>query len=413
MEFLKKYKNLILAILFILVVIIIGFLLYTLFFKPTGQPISTEPDPTATGTPAGFPTAGEGGVQIVSTSTTKDRLSGGVEPLEPISDVANGGLTKTKRITKNSVIEPTLSGTGNALQYYDKSDGKFYRINNEGELELMSNKTFYNVQDVTWSPVKNKAILEYPDGSNIVYDFDTKQQITLPKHWEDFDFSPEGNQIVMKSMGLDPNNRWLAVSNLDGSKSRPIEPIGLMDETIYSSWSPNKQSIAMYTEGIDFDRQEVYFVGLNDENFKSTVIEGRGFQSQWAPSGKQLLYSVYSSKNDLKPMLWLVNAQGEEIGTGRHSLGVETWAEKCTYANESEVYCAVPKDLPEGAGLFPEMAENTSDTLYMIDTQTGFRKIIATPDGEFNMSNLIISDNGYNLYFTDNNDKRIYQIKLK
>jgi len=143
------------------------------------------------------------------------------------------------------------------------------------------------------------------------------------------------------------------------------------------------------------------------------VIEGRGFQPQWSPEGDQLLYSVYSSKNDLKPMLWIVNAQGENIGTGRKSLNVETWAEKCTFANNSDLYCAVPEKLDEGAGLFPELAKNTTDRLYKIDTKTGLKKLIAIPDEKYNMSNLIISENGNNLYFTDETTKRIYKIQLQ
>jgi len=103
----------------------------------------------------------------------------------------------------------------------------------------------------------------------------------------------------MKSIGLDTDNRWLAIANDDGSNVRAIEPLGEKDDTVYPSWSPNKQMIAMYTEGKDFTSQNVYFVGLNNENFKSTLVEGRGFQPKWSTSGNQLLYSVYSSDNDM------------------------------------------------------------------------------------------------------------------
>ena len=154
-------------------------------------------------------------------------------------------------------------------------------------------------------------------------------------------------------------------------------------------------------------------MGLNDENFKSLVVDGRGFEPLWEPSGERLLYSAYSSNNDMKPMLWIANAQGDAIGTGRKSLSIETWASKCTFANSADVYCAVPNNLQEGAGLFPELAKATNDQLYKIDTRTGLKKLIAIPDGEFSMSNLIVSDNGYHLYFTDEKTGRLNTIKLK
>jgi hypothetical protein len=217
----------------------------------------------------------------------------------------------------------------------------------------------------------------------------------------------------MKSMGLDQDNRWLAVANKDGSNAQVIESLGDKDDTVYPAWQPNNQTVAMYTEGVNFDTQEVYFVGLNNENFKSTVIAGRGFQYLWSPKGDRLLYSVYSSANDLKPLLWIVNAEGDNIGSNRKSLNIETWAEKCIFADSVNIYCAVPKELETGAGLFPEMANNTTDNLYKINTQTGLKKLVAVPDGDYNMTNLIISTNGYYLYFTDQTTQNLHQIKLK
>jgi len=310
-------------------------------------------------------------------------------------------------------LAAVLASNGSDLQYYNQNDGKFYRLTKDGQTALLSDKIFYQVENITWSPDKNKAILEYPDGSNIIYDFLIKKQITLPIHWKDFAFSPDGSKVVMKSLGLDPDNRWLAITNNDGSKARRLEALGNKDETVYPSWSPNNQTVALYTEGIDFDRQEVFFVGLHGENFKSMVIEGRGFQPQWSPQGDRLLYSVYSSNNDLKPLLWIANAEGDTIGSNRKNLNVETWANKCVFANSVDLYCAVPEKLEEGAGLFPEMAKNTKDNLYKIDTQTGLKKLIAIPDNNYNMSNLMISSNNYYLYFTDEATKTLHKINLK
>ena len=125
------------------------------------------------------------------------------------------------------------------------------------------------------------------------------------------------------------------------------------------------------------------------------------------------MYLEYSSKNDLKPMLWAVNAQGDNIGQNRKSLNINTWADKCTFGSNTEIYCAVPISLEEGAGLFPELAANTVDELYKIDLDSGLKKLIATPDGDYNMSNIILGDNNTYLYFTDAATRRIYKIQLK
>ena len=413
MGFFIRYKKLIIIISFIILILALGYLLFALFFKPALAPAEPKKTPAAATTPAGLPEALPGTGQII-TPTRPQNLSAETpaQAVKP-STVANGGLTKTNELNTSPSLAPTLAGNGLDVQFYDRDDGKFYQINSGGDMTLLSEKQFHNVESIAWSANGNKAVLEYPDGANIIYDFTADKQITLPTHWEDFNFSPSGDKIAMKSIGFDPDNRWLAVANDDGSRVQAIAALGDKNETVYPAWSPNSQIVAMFTEGIGFDRQEVFFVGLNNENFKSTVVEGRGFEPLWAPDENRLLYSVYSSANDLKPNLWLVNADGDNIGTGKKNLQLETWAHKCAFSKDAEVYCAVPESLEPGAGLFPQMALDSSDRLFKIDTRTGMKKLIAIPDKNFSMSNLIVSDSGDYLYFTDAKTGRINKINLK
>lgn len=410
MEFWDRYKKIFLVIGFLLFVALIGYLIYATFFKPSV--VTTPPEEVATTTPGGLPSAGEGTGQIVEPPGEEATLPSVTGEIKP-SEIASGGLTSVKEINSSVTQSATLSPNGSDLQYYDKNTGQFYNIDKDGNLKKLSDKIFYDVQDVTWSPKKNEAILEYPDGSNIVYNFETEKQISLPKHWKDFDFSPDGNQIVMKSIGTSEDNRWLAIANDDGSKITPIEPLGNKDATVYPSWSPNRQSIAMFTEGTGFDTQEVYFVGLNNENFKSATIEGRNFQPLWSTKGDKLLYSVASSEDDYMPSLWIVDAEGNNIGANRKNINLETWANKCTFADNSTLYCAVPESLQKGAGLFTQLADNSKDNLVKVDLTTGQKKMVAIPENVYNMSNLIVSENGYYLYFTDKNSGGLNQIRLK
>lgn len=414
MNFFTKYKKIFLTIGFVLVSVLLGYLNYLLFFKSPTQTI-TEPQDIINDN-GNLPSAGEGSGQIIQTG---DNAGLPFEESQPqtlkkeIDKIAKGGLTETTKLNNTPSLGANLSTNGSDLNYYNRNDGQFYKIDKNGNSTPLSNKVFHNVSNVTWAKNSNKAILEYPDGANIVYNFDTKKQVTLPNHWKDFDFSPNGDKIISKSMALDPDNRWLITSNDNGAQAQAIEHLGDKDATVIPSWSPNNKIIAMFTESRGLDKQEVYFVGLNHENFKSTIVEGRGFDPKWSEKGDQLLYSVYSSDNDLKPGLWIVNAEGDEIGTGRKNLNINTWANKCTFADNTSIYCAVPENLQEGAGLFPELAKSTTDRLYKIDTRTGLKKLIAIPDGNFTMSNLIISENDYRLYFTDKRTGILHKIELK
>lgn len=422
MDFFNRYKKIFLILGFIAFTAFMGYMIFSLFLSNILSPNENVPsEETPIVDEGGLPktddgdniTDGENGDGGTLVENPDKENTDSDETAQKIDETANGGITKTELLSENPTIGATLGQNGDNLQYYDQNSEKFYRITPDGKTELLSDKTFHNVQDVTWAPKKEKAILEYPDGSNIVYDFEKEKQVTLPKQWEDFNFSPQGDQIVLKNIGVNTDNNWLVVSNDSGTQAKMVEFIGENEDTVYPSWSTNNQSIAMYKKGIDMDRQEIFFVGMNDENFKSLVIDGRGFQHKWSEKGDRLLYSVYSTRNDMKPKLWIANAQGEEIGSGKKDLMIETWAEKCVFAGEYDLYCAVPKSLETGAGLFPELAEKSVDDLYKINTQTGYKKLIAIPEKDLNISNLSLTKNGKTIFFTDTKTKEVYKIDVK
>lgn len=422
MDQLLRNKKIILIAGFFIFIIICGYALYALFFRPnitTNNPDGTNLASSTGKLPQNI--IGQGQVASssnagnLSTTETNNASSSDAQeqPISTANNTANGGLTKVIDINNVPSLGMTLGNNGEDIQYYNKNDNKFYRVDKNGKISLLSDKEFFSVDKITWSPDKNKAVLEYPDNTKVVYDFSTKKQTTLAAHWKDFDFSSDSSKLVMKSMGTDPDNRWLAVVDANGSSAKKIEPLGDEDSTVRPMWSPNSQVVALFTQGIDFERQEVYFIGQNSENFKSTIINGRDFRPKWSPKGDKLIYSVYSGDNNLKPMLWVVNSDGEKIGTDRQKIGISTWADKCTFADDKTIYCAVPKDLPDNAGMFPDLAKTSIDDLYKIDIYTGAKKLVAIPDGNYNISSLVVSQDNDALYFTDNNNQNVHKINLK
>lgn len=424
MNIFTKYKKIFWIIGFIAITILLGFLLYKFFFQGTGSLISGV-SKTATTTPGGLPSSETGNGQI-STSTGNGMIpgneniasgtSGTAVSTQPDantpSETALGGLTSVETLTTSPVLGSTSSNSG-GVQYYNKDDGYFYKIGADGKAVKMSDRIFHDVKSITWAPSKTKAILEYPDGTKILYDFSTKKQTNFPSYWEDFSFSPQSDQLIAKSIALDPNNRFLTVSSDDGSNVTNVEEIGTNADKVQTSWSPNNQIVATYTRGTDLNREEVYFVGLNGENFKSTTVEGRGLNYIWSTTGDRLLYSVYNTTSDMKPLLWIVDAAGDNISENRQSLSVNTWADKCTFANNTQIYCAVPTNLQSGSGVIRAVADNDSDELYKIDLETGVKTLVAVPDGSFNAENLTVDKNQTQLTFSDKNTGLLYRVKLK
>ncbi|MDO8582292.1 MAG: hypothetical protein Q7S16_05480 [bacterium] len=402
--------------------------LYYFLLKPAPKAptLGVEPTPSVVERPSrpGLPSAQTGtpGTPITQApGTTPETGTGAPQagaptlPSEIISPIATGGLTEVTTLVQAQVTAPTLAENGKDLAYYNRDDGKFYRITPDGNAVPLADQAFKDVESVAWAPDTSKAILEFPDGANILYDFDTKKQATLPKHWEDFAFSGTSDKIAFKSIGLDPEDRWLAVANPDGSGTVPVEPMGENGDKVTVHWSPNQSMIATFTESRDGRRQNLFFVGQNGENFKLAVLEGRQFSGKWTPDGDRMLYSVYSSLSDYKPSLWIVDAAPGTSGENREQLGLQTWADKCTIARDNTTaYCAVPKVLPEGAGIVREVAKDIADDFYRVDLKTGTKTFIASPAGEdITAQNLALSQDGQNLFFTDTKTGTLKKMQLK
>lgn len=404
-------KKILLVIAFVSFVSLMAFALWWVFFRREANPQVTGPDFNPGTVPGVNQNSGN---NTVSTSTINSNSPWQTIFKEKISTVANGSLTEVKVLNENQVSG--LAKTSDGVKYYDKEKQQFFRINGQGEPELLTDKKFFQVENILWSPKDDKAILEYPDGMNILYNFRTNKQVTLPPELANFSFAPSGQQISATWLGDREEDNWLVLANDDGSGLGLIEPIGNEVEDVKVGFSPDGQVAALFRKSVDLQSQEVYPIGLHEENFRSFVVNGSGFESSWSPQGNSLLYSVYSESTDYLPNLWVTNGQTSRLGDLKVSLNLATWPDKCTFSGENTLFCAVPQGLPRGAGLYPEIADNYPDNFYRVDLSTGAKTLIASPVGYvggYRAYNLFVSNDGQFLYFTDKSTGLLQSIRLR
>lgn len=373
-------KKIALIVLFLGATVGMAFLLYRFFFAgPTATPPVTTPPVTTPG--GGLPTAGG--------SQPGEAVKEGETGLPTAPGTAGGtgaeGTATTPGITALATADTVAvssAATSGGLNYYNSEDNRFYAVDGNGNAIRLSERGFPDVSAATWSPDGGKAVLEFPDQTKIVYDFDKETQVTLPKHWEDFGFSDDGDTIVAKSIGLDPANRWLIAAAADGTGARLIEPLGEEEDKVVVSVSPSASIVAFSDTGdpVGFDTRDLLPIGQNGENFRSLRVEGFDFIPEWSPQGSRLLYSAAAGADDYLPALWVVRADGSNVGAGRTKLNVRTWADKCTFSGDDTLYCAEPVSLPVGAGLQRDIADDIPDRLLKIDLASGTVRNV-TPDG--------------------------------
>jgi hypothetical protein len=408
------WQRILIILAFVASIFLFAFFLYWFFWRPLmGPTITTTPTSTTTG---GLPSAGTAGVRT-TTGVITGGLPVGGQSTQILDENPAPGTAPSRSIKATAIVESpayfaSLSTNGD-LCYYNPNDAKFYQ-NVNGLSTALSDNKFSSVSQATFDAGCKKAIIEYPDGSNIVYDFSAKKQYTLPAHWQGFSFSETGDKIAFKNIGLDPDNRYLVAAKYDGTQTKILEQIGVNADKVTVNWSPNNQVVATYIEGIDSTRSEVYFIGQNNENFKSMVVEGRGFNGVWSPSGQQMLYSVYDANNDYKPSLWISGASGDNVGANRRQISLNTWADQCVFASETYALCLAPQTMPAGAGLDRENLTGTlPSSVWAIDLRTGATALAAVPQNITTMDKLMINPNSpQSIYVVNSDNKYIYEINL-
>lgn len=394
---------------------IFGFIMYVVLFGLGGDDV-TNGNTSANTNGSTLPTSntGTGGTNALP---NVNGISNGNTPisLPDVPTVAQGGVTMTDAVTTTAADGFVVSVDGSSTRYYDRVSGRLYERSADGTLRELSSQVFPQVEDLQWSPTGEAVLLTFPDGRTILFDIEAQRQYSLPTGSREFSFAQNGAKITYKhTIG---GEDFLVVSNPDGTGIEAIADLGANGGNVIPTWSPANDIVAVEAVSVNGEQQEVFPIGLRGENFKSFTVDGYGFQGVWSPNGTRLLYSVHNSSSDYNPRLWVVDALGEAIGDNHLSVGLTTWAEKCVFASETQLYCAVPDALPSSSGLYPELAVDVTDSIYVVDLTTSTRRLVAVPldeqGGAFRVTDLRLDSAQSVLYFTDARSSTVRQLKLK
>lgn len=388
---------------------LIGAALYFIVFRKPPQITDTPTPGTGTQTGGGLSGA-ETGTPSGVTPGAQPGTAGGTG-LTP-SAVAQGGLTSFTTLTTGFTRTPTATDKG--VAYYDPGDGRFYTVDANGNIVRLSDKQFPNAQNVSFAKDATKAVVEFPDGANVVVNLEDDTQVTLPPHWTSFTFTPDGSGIVSKAMGNDPTNRSLVYTSSDGAETRVVATLGENADRVIASPSTNNDVVGFSRTGSAgqlFGQNQIYLIGNDGEALSSIFVNGSNFTPKWSPDGSQILYSVADAGDEYRPSLWLSDKRGDRKDAIRLRLPVKTTADKCAFVDSGTVYCAVPRTAPANSGATPSLFEG-GDTLVKISLPAGTTSLAAVPEFPVTMRNVSINPDGSAFYFQDALG-RINTIRLK
>lgn len=411
----KLRKSLIIAA-FLIATFGFFFVIWLVFFRG-GVPITIN---NSRGITNGLPTPSNGNVNRIIQNGNINTLPN-TNTGTATSNVANGGATLVSTISGNASTGTMVNTQTGDVQFYDSTSGQFFKVSPNGDSKtLLTTDTYPSASAVTWAPSGSQAIIGFPDGSKILYDFTNKKQTTLPSELNDFSFSPASDQIAAKYLDAkDSENQWLVVSKPDGTQSQSVEHLGANADQVTVDWSPNQQIVAMYAKAVTASQQQIIFLGKNNENFPSVNVYGKGFTPNWSPDGQKLLYSTYSALTSNNPHLYMMSGSPDTLGGNTLDLGLTTSADKCGFAPSGfTVYCAVPYYLNAGSGPQPSLSAGVPDNLYKIDLRTGGVTLIARPvdksnNQRFSAKNLQVAADESAVFFTDSTTGTIQRVQLR
>ena len=407
----ERTKKILFAVIFLLISIGMGYFVYFLLFK---APTVTPPTPVP---PAGLngqlPSAGNGSPATSTIPTPGNLPPGGVIPNAPQPTTPTAPVnTQVLNPGVSQAVVPSPNGDG--ARYYNPADGRFYHVNADGTITALSDKQFFNVQNVSWGNTSNQAIMTFPDGSNLFYNFAQQEQVNLPNYWQNFNFAPNDTTVAAESIGQDPNNRYLITTNPDGTEAKAIAALGDNADKVVVDWSPSSQIVGYAFTGNpqEGSQQQVLFVGQHQENFPSIIAPGQGFLANWSPTGKQILFSTWQPQDDNKPTLWIASGQASTMGADRKNLQLHTWADKCAWQNETTLFCGVPQNMPADAGVMRSQFINLPDDVYKIDLLAGTAVKITTPDQNHPVRSPIVNKDGTKFIFSDTQTGALYSYNI-
>ncbi|MFZ2804094.1 MAG: hypothetical protein WA001_02625 [Patescibacteria group bacterium] len=406
-----RTKKILFAIFFILFSIGMGYILYLVFFGKVQLPgigvtnTVTTPPSTLPNSNGGSPTT-----NIPSTST-------GVLPIGTVVTTPTPAVAASRtQLLRDGITQDVSMGSDKlGVRFYNPEDGRFYVINADGTTTALSDKQFFNVGGVSWANQSNQVILTFPDNSKIFYDFTAQKQVDLPNFWSDFNFATDDQYVTAKSTGVDPSNRFLITTKADGTEAKAVEPLGDNGSLVTPAGTPDGQIIAYSETGTPQPdgAQEILFVGQNHENFRGLIAPGQGFMANWSPTGKELLFSVWSQSSNGDPDLWITGGEPSTVGTDRRDLNIHTWVNLCAWGDDTHIYCAVPQGLPADAGIDPEDYTGYPDDVYRIDLTAGTMTKVNTPDQVFPVNHPVVNADQSKFIFTDATTGKLYSYDLK
>lgn len=383
-------------IIYILITVAVFALLILIFYQYLRSSGKT--------TPSGTPAVG-GRISAPQETTTQ----GPVSTPEADGTSTSTPAQKLTRLTDFSTISPSLNPQEDRVFFYKKDGGALFSADFSGQIqEKISNLTIVGLLETIWSPKKDRGAVVYLDNDELksFIHIGTSSWAVLPKDIKSLAWSPDGKTLAY--LVADPTGTNLIVTDQTGKNPKTIFSTPLPASTI--NW-PIKDKISFLTPPSGLTEGGLFVFSRADETFKKVLGLHFGLTTTWSPDGTKIA-AASTDRKGKNPTLSIFDASGQEL----FASNLQTIPEKCVWAGNKILYCAVPKLLTPN-WVWPDDylsgSANTQDRLVRLDLDTKSSVVLSDfSDDPLDISSLVITQKQNWLFFVDRNTGALWVFKI-
>lgn len=344
-------------------------------------------------------------------------------------DKSNQPVARLLKLVQNPVAGfiPTALGSTTVVRYMEKETGHIFDIDMSIPLAKtrITNTTVPRVHEALFGQNGSSVLVRYLDKNNSIQTYSAIIPVAtssgaslggvalrgafLPENIGNISMSPSKSKIfTVVNFG---NSSVGTVSGLDGKNKSQIF------DSPFTEWLPswtNDKTILLTTKPSSIAIGFAYTLDAKSGSFKKIYGGTSGLTALLSPDSKNLLVSEVDSDS---PSLKIYRALDHNLT----DTGLKTIADKCLWAGNTIVYCAIPETTPAVSGGYPDAWYQGivlfSDSIWKIDLETFVTDLVfgvSQNAGEnIDAINLSQNKNGDYLFFINKRDSSLWSLKLQ
>lgn len=375
----------------------------------------TDNKPLVTSNP--FPLASSSPVAIATPTTTTTEISSSTTPAETTNITPSERETPIEQLIVTGLSRLTANKETQSL-FVDQESGNVYSLDDQNNIARKSYTTLTgtaaaylgtknNTGYMISRQVNNLSLTDYLGKFNLSYSSSTE-----PAKVE---FTPL--KVSISSLAISPNKQQVAYLAKEGSRSNLYigdwtftKPKKVWQSDLNSwdiSWP--EANLLFITSKPSFDYPgNVYELDLKTGKTKLVLEKINGLTVSISPNGDRMLYSK-SLLSGFKLYIYDLKAKTGSLA------GLDTLPEKCSWLDNDNIYCAVPRAIISGR--YPDDwyqgRISFADELWRVNLKTKETSQLKSLRGSYDLVNLMIDSKNKWLYAINKTDQKLQAFTLE